>query len=303
VEPPASVKSAASSSSTTNAKNNKNAAAHNAMAFGYANMDMDDDHMLHSSASLGLTNDPDQYKLNNPRGRNASSNGSAGPSSTGNAPPKKRVHRSFQQLLKKDQQSYIPPSLPLYQHGMGMLGGIPPHHMLSALPSPPNLSSILPSPTTSLLLRHEFSPQGGGMFGSHHYMMGQHDLGDKNGSLGLSLMPSDFGNGSQHKQQQQGYYMPPRGYSPMAIGKASSYRAGSPLESPHDVHRDHANNGVGRTRDHGPDHDHDRDHGEEKMPLHHDGKLESSKTTNREFGDDGRFLSRGPRLRPFHALC
>jgi hypothetical protein len=35
---------------------------------------------------------------------------------------------------------------------MGMLGGMPTHHMLSALPSPPNLSSILPSPTSTFLL-------------------------------------------------------------------------------------------------------------------------------------------------------
>ncbi|RLN90684.1 hypothetical protein BBJ28_00010434 [Nothophytophthora sp. Chile5] len=65
------------------------------------------DRLLHSGisggASLGLTNEPDQYVLNS-RAR----------------PPtqKKRVHRGFQQLLKKEQLSYTPPSLPLYQHGV-----------------------------------------------------------------------------------------------------------------------------------------------------------------------------------------
>ena len=34
---------------------------------------------------------------------------------------KKRVQRGFQQLLKKDQMSYIPPSLPIYQHGVKLL--------------------------------------------------------------------------------------------------------------------------------------------------------------------------------------
>jgi hypothetical protein len=57
-------------------------------------------------ASLGLTNDPDQYMLNS-RSR----------------PPtqKKRVHRGFQQLLKKEHVGYTPPSLPLYQHGVRWL--------------------------------------------------------------------------------------------------------------------------------------------------------------------------------------
>lgn len=58
------------------------------------------------NVALGLTNDPDQYMLNNAR------------VNEGRPAPKKRVHRGFQQLLKKDQMSYIPPSLPLYQHGV-----------------------------------------------------------------------------------------------------------------------------------------------------------------------------------------
>lgn len=33
---------------------------------------------------------------------------------------KKRVQRGFQQLLKKDQLSYIPPTLPIYQHGVNI---------------------------------------------------------------------------------------------------------------------------------------------------------------------------------------
>lgn len=117
---------------------------------------------MSANATLGLTNEPDQYMLNSGRNERPAQ--------------KKRVHRSFQQLLKKDQMSYIPPSLPLYQHGvcavssaecrwsaacslvcachfvqMGMLSGVPAHHMLSALPSPPNLSGILPSPTSECL--------------------------------------------------------------------------------------------------------------------------------------------------------
>ncbi|KAL7685043.1 putative transcription factor, MADS-box [Plasmopara halstedii] len=146
-----------------------------------------------NGASLGLTNDPDQYMLNS-RSR----------------PPtqKKRVHRGFQQLLKKEHAGYTPPTLPLYQHGMGMLGGLPSHHMLAALPSPPNLSGILPSPTTGMLL-HDFSPQNAGLFG-HHPMLGGGMQGDfhdsKSSVLGLNLGPSDFGQsgaGSVHPQQFQ----------------------------------------------------------------------------------------------------
>lgn len=66
------------------------------------------DRMLHggmaAGAALGLTNDPDQYML-----------GAGGELP---ASQKKRMHRGFQQLLKKEQLSYIPPSLPLYQHSV-----------------------------------------------------------------------------------------------------------------------------------------------------------------------------------------
>jgi hypothetical protein len=65
------------------------------------------DRMMHgmsAGAALGLTNDPDQYMLN---------------AGVDRAPgQKKRMHRGFQQLLKKEQLSYIPPSLPLYQHSV-----------------------------------------------------------------------------------------------------------------------------------------------------------------------------------------
>ncbi|TMW66156.1 hypothetical protein Poli38472_003921 [Pythium oligandrum] len=160
------------------------------------------------SASLGLTNEPDQYILNSARG----------------AGQKKRVHRGFQQLLKKEQMSYIPPSLPLYQHSMGMLGGVPAHHMLAALPSPPNLSGILPSPTTSMLLRHDFSPQNG-LFSSHHHLMGGGpDPHDKNGVIGLNLVPSDFGHPGMSMKQSY-YSTPKRSNSP---AKSSSHRPGSP---------------------------------------------------------------------------
>ncbi|KAG6586537.1 MADS-box transcription factor [Phytophthora cinnamomi] len=176
-----------------------------------------------NGASLGLTNDPDQYMLNS-RSRPPSQ--------------KKRVHRGFQQLLKKEHVGYTPPSLPLYQHGMGMLGGLSSHHMLAALPSPPNLSGILPSPTTGMLL-HDFSPQNAGLFG-HHPMLSGGIPGDfhdsKNGVLGLNLVPSDFshgGAGSVHPQQLQQakdpYYVPSKQND--SPDKSSGNRPGSPVGS------------------------------------------------------------------------
>lgn len=88
------------------AANNNNTQA--AFAGGSSN-----ERMLHNAmagnAALGLTNDPDQYMLN------------SGRANEGRPAPKKRVHRGFQQLLKKDQMSYIPPSLPLYQHGVRVM--------------------------------------------------------------------------------------------------------------------------------------------------------------------------------------
>ncbi|TYZ60778.1 hypothetical protein PybrP1_005058 [[Pythium] brassicae (nom. inval.)] len=166
-----------------------------------------------AGASLGLTNDPDQYMLPTSSGAR-----------DGRPAAKKRVHRGFQQLLKKDQVGFSPPSL--YQHGMGMMT---PHHML-ALPSPPNLSGILPSPTTSMLLRHEFSPQNAqGMF-AHHLMGGSPgDHHDKSGLIGLSLVP-DFTHGPNSaalQQMKQAYYIPKQGGS----GKSSSLRAESPVNN------------------------------------------------------------------------
>ncbi|KAG1689886.1 hypothetical protein DVH05_018701 [Phytophthora capsici] len=169
-------------------------------------------------ASLGLTNDPDQYMLN-----------------SRNRPPtqKKRVHRGFQQLLKKEHVGYTPPTLPLYQHGVGMLGGLSSHHMLAALPSPPNLSGILPSPTTGMLL-HDFSPQNAGLFG-HHPMLSGGMPGDfhdsKNSVLGLNLVPSDFshgGAGSVHPQQMQHYVPSKQTDSPE---KSSGDRPTSPASN------------------------------------------------------------------------
>lgn len=148
---------------------------------------------------------------------------------------KKRMHRSFQQMLKKEQMSYVPPSLPLYQHGMGVLGGMSAHHMLGPLPSPPNLSGILPSPTTSMLFRHDFSPMNAhSMFGSHPSMMVHNDYHDKNGggSLGLSLMPSDFAHGMSTSMAMQqlkpSSYMQRRAMSP---SKASHSRSASPADA------------------------------------------------------------------------
>lgn len=242
----------------------------------YSGMGGGNDRMLHgglsASASLGLTNEPDQYVLNsrNERGGNQ----------------KKRVHRGFQQLLKKDQLSYIPPSLPLYQHGMGMMGGVPPHHMLAALPSPPNLSGILPSPTTNMMLRHDFSPQNAqGMLGAHHPMMSGsqmgHDHHDKNGVIGLSLIPSDFGHpgglsssmGSHQQSMKHSYYsMPPkRGNSPSA--KASSGRGASPTHGSHSHAHTHAH---AHSMNHGP---HAMNHGPHAHGPHahsHESSVQSS---------------------------
>ncbi|CAI5728184.1 unnamed protein product [Peronospora destructor] len=146
-----------------------------------------------NGAPLGLTNDPDQYMLN---------------SCSRSRTQKKRVHRGFQQLLQKQHAGYTPPTLPLYQHGMGTLGGLPSHHMLNSLPSPPNLSNILPSPTTGMLL-HDFSPQNAGLFGQNPMLGGSmagefHD--SKSSVFGLNLVPSDFSQGcgiSVHPQQLQ----------------------------------------------------------------------------------------------------
>lgn len=199
-------------------------AAQNANFAGYTGMGSAADRMLQAgmsaNAALALANDPEQYMMNARNERPSGSN------------QKKRVNnRGFQQLLKKDQMSYIPPSLPLYQHSMGMLGGVPPHHMLASLPSPSNLSGILPSPTTSMLFRHDFSPQNAGMFTSH--LMGNgHEHADKNGVIGLHLVPSDFGHNPM--QMKHPYYMK-REDSPM---KASSQREGSPTRSPGDPNHD-----------------------------------------------------------------
>lgn len=97
-----------------NVAGQQNAAANNnnnsAQAAAYAGNNNNNERMLHNAmagnAALGLTNDPDQYMLH------------SGRVNEGRPAPKKRVHRGFQQLLKKDQLSYIPPSLPLYQHGV-----------------------------------------------------------------------------------------------------------------------------------------------------------------------------------------
>ncbi|CAH0519207.1 unnamed protein product [Peronospora belbahrii] len=143
-----------------------------------------------NGAPLGLANDPDHYMLNScsrPRAQ------------------KKRVHRSFQQLLQKAHIGYTPPTLPLYQHGMGAPGGPPNHHMFNALPSPPNLSGILPSPTTGMLL-HDFSPQNASFFG-HNSMLAPGMPGDfhdsKSSVFGLNLVSSDFGQGCGNSVQPQ----------------------------------------------------------------------------------------------------
>lgn len=167
----------------------------------YNPMTGSNDRLLHgavsASASLGLTNEPDQYMFATRHNERDNQ--------------KKRVHRGFQQLLKKDQLSYIPPTLPLYQHGMGMLGGVTQHHMLASLPSPPNLSGILSSPTTNMILRHDFSLQHGqGMMGQHHIMASSpHETHEKNGVIGLNLVPSDF-NPRSHQKHSKGFFYSPK---------------------------------------------------------------------------------------------
>ncbi|CCI10144.1 unnamed protein product [Albugo candida] len=140
---------------------------------------------------------------------------------------KKRVQRGFQQLLKKDQLSYIPPTLPIYQHGLGMLGGMQSHHMFAGLTSPPNLSGILPSPTTGMLFRHDFSPNSQTMFGAqHHQFWNAADNHEKNSLLGLNLVPSDFERDSMQNVAKHSAYHSKRSSSP---SKCTSYYQESPL--------------------------------------------------------------------------
>ncbi|KAF0727819.1 hypothetical protein AaE_009502, partial [Aphanomyces astaci] len=149
----------------------------------YSSMAAPNDRMLGagvSGVSLGLTNDPDQYMLPHNH-RNMT---------------KKRAPKGFQQLLQKKDMQYVPPQLPLYQHGLGMLSAVHGNHMLSALSSPSNLHGILPSPTTAnMLLRHEFSPQNADGGSMHLGMTGEPGDADKSSSgLGLNLGPNDFGH-------------------------------------------------------------------------------------------------------------
>ncbi|KDO34375.1 hypothetical protein SPRG_01511 [Saprolegnia parasitica CBS 223.65] len=157
----------------------------------YSSMGTPNDRMLPHGVSLGLTNDPDQYVLNNHRNNMA----------------KKRTPKGFQQLLQKKDMQYLPPQL--YQHNLGMLSSMHGSNqgMLGALPSPSNLHGMLPSPTTAnMLLRHDFSPQNGdGPPGGHMHHLGSmgHDMGDDKSVLGLNLGPSDFGH---HKQSSSNAY-------------------------------------------------------------------------------------------------
>lgn len=92
------------------------------------------------------------------------------------------------------------------------------------------LSDALACPLASMLLRHDFSPQNAqGMFG-HHMMGGSpSDHHDKNGLIGLSLVP-DFTHGPNSaalQQMKQSYYIPKQSGS----GKSSSLRAESPVNN------------------------------------------------------------------------
>jgi hypothetical protein len=90
VEPPAATSSIAPSGKAKS--NSKRSAGSQQVAPFESSTD--------DGTTFGLSNDPDEYSPPAARGQ------------------KKRVHRSFQQMLKKDQLSYVPPSLPLYQHGV-----------------------------------------------------------------------------------------------------------------------------------------------------------------------------------------
>ncbi|GMF41983.1 unnamed protein product [Phytophthora fragariaefolia] len=199
-------------------------------------------------ASLGLTNDPDQYMLNS-RSR----------------PPtqKKRVHRGFQQLLKKEHVGYTPPSLPLWECSedsqVTTCSPLYPAHPTSRafyrhqqvrfvthiwvgrfilVTGEGHSDMILISSAAGMLL-HDFSPQNAGLFG-HHPMLGGGMPGEfhdsKNSVLGLNLVPSDFsqgGAGSVHPQQLQQskdpyYVQSKQSDSP---DKSTDNRPGSPAGS------------------------------------------------------------------------
>ncbi|ETV86807.1 hypothetical protein, variant 1 [Aphanomyces astaci] len=182
----------------------------------YSSMATPNDRMLGagvSGVSLGLTNDPDQYMLPNNH-RNMT---------------KKRAPKGFQQLLQKKDMQYVPPQLPLYQHGLGMLSAVHGNHMLSALSSPSNLHGILPSPTTAnMLLRHEFSPQNADGGSMHLGMTGEPGDADKSSSgLGLNLGPNDFGHAKN------------LGFNPHRQTHDGSGGGGSPYDSPSQHHHHH----------------------------------------------------------------
>ncbi|OQR86265.1 MADS-box transcription factor [Achlya hypogyna] len=138
------------------------------------------DRMLPPGVSLGLTNDPDQYMLNNHR----------------NMAAKKRTPKGFQQLLQKKDLQYLPPQL--YQHNLGMLSSMHGNGqgMMGALPSPSNLHGMLPSPTTTnMLLRHDFSPQNADATtpsNAHMHLGMGSDMSEDKSVLGLNLGPNDF---------------------------------------------------------------------------------------------------------------
>jgi hypothetical protein len=153
-----------------------------------------------NGTSLELSNDLDQYVLN---------------SCSRPVTQKDRVHGGFQQLLKKEHVSYTTPTLPIYQHGTGMFGGIPNQHTLAAIP---NLSGALPSPTTVGMLPYDFSAQtNAGLFGQQTMLAGgmSGELYDsRGGALGLNLMSSDYSHRgasstySQQLQSRDSFYAP-----------------------------------------------------------------------------------------------
>lgn len=124
-----------------------------------------------SGLSLGLTNDPDQYML----GSRMTDKGQY-----------KKLSKNFQQMLKHGQHPYLSHGLGglPYQSNASLLAAANNQQPMQTLPSPSNLQSVLPSPTTTnLLLGHSMSGK--------KRSTPKHE--DEKGGLGLNLGPSDFG--------------------------------------------------------------------------------------------------------------
>lgn len=143
-----------------------------------------------------------------------------------------------------------------------------------------------------MLLRHDFSPQNAQSMFAHHLMGGggPGDHHDKNGVIGLNLVPSDFNHNSNslqqqlHQQLKQSYYIPKQQQQPNPMAsssssmKSSSHRAGSPVDSNHggdkmDQHQQQQQNHY-----HHFAHQSNMDMADspQTMHMHHDMKMNAS---------------------------